>query len=116
MIQQLLTTPRQPPSSTTGSVTTGGVGIAGVGGNADGKGIHVIKDHSKYKEWEFIYDIKNDKTVVGAQAAAAQQQLQSNPTGLQTNPLGGSTPATSPTSISPAPSSPTPSTPAPTSN
>jgi len=112
MIQQLLTTPRQPPSSPTGSVTTGGVGIAGVGGNVDGKGIHVIKDHSKYKEWEFIYDIKNDKTVVGAAAAATQQQLQANPTGLQQNPLGGTSTST-PAPTTPAPTSPAP---APTSN
>jgi hypothetical protein len=76
----------------------------------EGKGIHVIKDHSKYKEWEFVYDIKNDKTVVGAQAAAAQQQLQANPTGAQPNPLA--TPASaSPASPSPMPpASPAPST------
>jgi hypothetical protein len=110
LIQQLLTTPRQPPSSTPGTVTSGGVGIAGVGGSVDGKGIHVIKDHSKYKEWEFVYDIKNDKTVVGAQAAAAQQQLQANPTGAQPDPLA--TPASaSPASPSPMPpASPAPST------
>jgi len=52
------------------------VAIAGVASNADGKGIHIINDHSKYKEWEFVYDIKKDKTVVGAAGAAAQQQLQ----------------------------------------
>jgi hypothetical protein len=93
-------------------VTTGGVGIAGVGGNLPGKGIHVIKDHSKYKEWEFIYDIKNDKTVVGAAGAAAaaqqQQQMQTNPnaTGLQSNPATTATPTTA----SPTPSSPAPTT------
>ena len=37
----------------------------GVASNADGEGIHVINDHRKYKEWEFIYDIKNDKTALG---------------------------------------------------
>lgn len=51
-------------------------GIAGVGGAAEGQGIHVINDHSKYKEWEFIYDIKNDKTAVGAGAAMQNQLLQ----------------------------------------
>ena len=51
-------------------------GIAGVGGTADGEGIHVINDHSKYKEWEFIYDIKDDKTAVGAGAVMQNQLLQ----------------------------------------
>ena len=51
-------------------------GIAGVGGTAEGQGIHVISDHTKYKEWEFIYDIKNDKTAIGAGAVLQNQQLQ----------------------------------------
>ena len=38
---------------------------------AEGKGIHVINDHTKYKEWEFVYDMKKDKTVVGAAAVNA---------------------------------------------
>jgi type II secretory pathway pseudopilin PulG len=76
LIQQILTTPRQPPSSiaTTNAVSGGMTGIAGVGGTAEGKGIHVVNDHTKYKEWEFIYDIKNDATAVG-QGAVQQQQL-----------------------------------------
>ena len=51
-------------------------GIAGVGGTADGEGIHVINDHTKYKEWEFIYDIKDDKSAVGAGAVMQNQLLQ----------------------------------------
>jgi hypothetical protein len=76
LIQQILTTPRQPPSSiaNTNGVSGGMTGIAGVGGTAEGKGIHVVNDHTKYKEWEFIYDIKNDATAVG-QGAVQQQQL-----------------------------------------
>ena len=66
-------------------------GIAGVGGTADGEGIHVINDHSKYKEWEFIYDIKDDKTAVGAGAVMQNQQLQQQQqaqpqTGFGSNP------------------------------
>jgi hypothetical protein len=41
-------------------------GIAGVASNADGEGIHVINDHNKYKEWEFVYDLKKDKSALGA--------------------------------------------------
>ena len=74
LIQNLLTSPRQAPS-TTGGLTGGGTGIAGVASNAEGKGIHVVNDHTKYKEWEFVYDLKNDKSVMGAAAGAMQQQL-----------------------------------------
>lgn len=44
-----------------------GTGIAGVGIPAEikGEGIMVIKERSKYREWEFIYDPKEDKTIVG---------------------------------------------------
>ena len=67
MIQQLLTTPRQPPSSIASAFGSGNTGgIAGVASTAPGKGIHEVNDHSKYKEWEFVYDLKKDKTVVGA--------------------------------------------------
>lgn len=79
-------------------------GIAGVGGAAEGQGIHVINDHSKYKEWEFIYDIKNDKTAVGAGAAMQnqllQQQQQQNQQPQQ-NPGAGANPS------APGPASPT---------
>ncbi len=76
LIQGLLTTPRQPPSSIAGFTTGNTGGIAGVASTAEGKGIHVVNDHNKYKEWEFVYDLKKDKTVVGAQGVAAQQQIQ----------------------------------------
>jgi hypothetical protein len=76
LIQGLLTTPRQPPSSIAGFTSGNTGGIAGVASTAEGKGIHVVNDHTKYKEWEFVYDIKKDKTVVGAQGVAAQQQMQ----------------------------------------
>jgi hypothetical protein len=78
LIQQILTTPRQPPPSVAG-LSGGNVGgIVGVASNAEGKGIHVINDHSKYKEWEFIYDIKNDKQALGG-AVLPQQQLPATP-------------------------------------
>lgn len=119
LIQQLLTTPRQPPSSigNTNAVTGGMTGIAGVGGTADGQGIHVINDHSKYKEWEFIYDIKNDKTALGAGAVMQnqllQQQQQQNQQQQQqnqqsTSPGSTTTPA-SPNTTQPSTPSSTPS-------
>jgi hypothetical protein len=76
LIQNILTTPRQPPSSISGFTSGNTGGIAGVASTADGKGIHVVNDHAKYKEWEFIYDLKKDKTVMGAAAVNAQQNVQ----------------------------------------
>jgi hypothetical protein len=109
LIRNILTTPRQPPPSVAGLTTGATGGIAGVASTAEGKGIHVVNDHSKYKEWEFVYDLKKDKTVVGAAGVAqqqqVQQQMQQNQNG--TNGLGsgfsgnspfGSTPTSSPTS------------------
>ena len=63
-----------------------GGGIAGVGLPAEmkGEGIMVVKDRSKYREWEFIYDPKEDKNIVGA-AAAAQNAGAGGPA---PNPLG----------------------------
>lgn len=71
-----------------------GAGIAGVGVPADykGEGILLIKDRSKYREWEFIYDPKEDKNIVG-NAAAAQN---ANPTPANPNPLGGPPPRSNP--------------------
>jgi hypothetical protein len=100
MIQSLLTTPRQPPSSIASAFTSGNTGgIAGVASTADGKGIHKVNDRSKYKEWEFIYDLKKDKTVVGAATVNAQQNVQQQ---MQQNQNGSNSPfGSSPTSTSP---------------
>jgi type II secretory pathway pseudopilin PulG len=90
LIQNILTTPRQPPSSTMGGFTSGNTGgIAGVASTAEGKGIHVINDHSKYKEWEFIYDLKKDKTAIGAAGVNQQQQIQQQ---MQPNQGGANSP------------------------
>jgi hypothetical protein len=90
LIQSLLTTPRQPPSSIASAFTSGNTGgIVGVASTADGKGIHVVNDRTKYKEWEFVYDIKKDKSVVGAAGVAQQQQVQQQMQQSQ-QPLGSS--------------------------
>ena len=36
----------------------------------------IIKERSKYREWEFIYDPKEDKNIVGAAGAQQNQQMQ----------------------------------------
>ncbi len=90
LIQQILTTPRQPPSSNGGFTSANTGGIAGVASTAEGRGIHVINDHNKYKEWEFYYDLKKDKTMVGAGAVNQQQQVQQMLQNGANNPLGSS--------------------------
>lgn len=78
-----------------------GTGIAGVGVPAEykGEGIMVVKERKKYREWEFIYDPKEDKNIVGAAGAQQNQQMQQGQ-GQGQNPglgLGQSTPTPSPT-------------------
>jgi type II secretory pathway pseudopilin PulG len=113
LIQQILTTPRQPPSSISAFTTGNTGGIAGVASTAEGKGIHVVNDRTKYKEWEFVYDLKKDKTVVGAAAVNQQQQVQGQ---MQLNQSGTNSPfGSNSTSSSPFSSTPTSSaSPAPT--
>ena len=52
----------------------GGTGLAGVASTAKGQGIHVINERKKYREWEFVYDLKKDKSSSGL--VQQQQQLQ----------------------------------------
>jgi hypothetical protein len=74
-----------------GGFTSGNTGgIAGVASTAEGKGIHVVNEHAKYKEWEFVYDLKKDKTVVGAAGVNQQQQLQQQMQQNQNGALGNS--------------------------
>lgn len=63
-----------PITGTTGQ-TIGG-GIAGVATKADGEGIKVYNDSSKYKEWEFIYDLSKDTSMTGGQQIPQGQQSQ----------------------------------------
>jgi len=75
VIQNLLTTPRPAPS-TLGGFSGGGAGLAGVASTAKGEGIHRVNDRTKYQEWEFIYDLKNDKSSAGQQQLLQQLQQQ----------------------------------------
>jgi hypothetical protein len=109
LIQSILTTPRQPPASVAGLTGGNAGGIVGVASNAEGKGIHKINEHDKYKEWEFVYDITKDKTALGG-AVIPQQQMPvtTNPLGTGVNSTTGApsntAPATSPTpATSPSP-------------
>ena len=76
LINQQLQTPRQLPSTLAGNnnnQTVGG-GIAGVASTFTGPTIKAYLDHTKYEEWEFIFQPQQQ------QAAPAQ----ANPLGAQT--------------------------------
>ena len=97
LIQNLLTTPRQPPPGIAGGASnnTVGAGIAGVASVYDGEGIKEINERKKYKEWEFVYDFKNDKSRMGG--VPGQPAVPPTP-GAPPNPAGpGLTPP--PTSV-----------------
>lgn len=58
----------RPPTSS-GGLTIGGGGIAGVASKLEAEGIKVYRKRSKYNEWEFIYDPRTDpSTPAGRQA------------------------------------------------
>ncbi|HVW08326.1 MAG TPA: hypothetical protein VHC90_07070 [Bryobacteraceae bacterium] len=48
-----------------------GAGIAGVASKNKGEGIKTVNDHTKYNEWEFVYDVTKDPARVGAGMAGA---------------------------------------------
>lgn len=67
----------QQQNGTTGTSLTGGNGqisgaggIAGVASVAPGRSIKAVNDQTKYKLWEFYYDLRKEQA--GAQQAAAQ--------------------------------------------
>ncbi len=97
MIRNLLTQPRPGglqgvPQGGTGGVgggmnmTAGGPGAAGFTGGIVGvaskyksEGIKVINERTKIHEWEFLYDIKKDRTMGGGVAVPGQGQNPANP-------------------------------------
>jgi type II secretory pathway pseudopilin PulG len=61
LINQLLTTPRQPAGTNTGlpgGITPGQTGIAGVASTSTAASIKRYKEKSKYSEWEFVYEMQ----------------------------------------------------------
>jgi type II secretory pathway pseudopilin PulG len=102
-------------SSSSGSVfsaggfgTTVGGAIGGVASKYEAQGIKVYKDHSKYNEWEFLYDPRQEivaqggvQVPAGTQALPGQQPGASGfstsmgtPLGTQSGAQSGTTPAT----------------------
>lgn len=72
MIQRILTTPRPGglgQATAQEGLTIGG-GIAGVATTMEAEGIKVYNERTKYNEWEFIYDFRKDRTMMGAMGLA----------------------------------------------
>ena len=70
MIQRALTQPRPggfPGVQTQTQSPAMGGGIAGVASKFEGETIKVYNDREKFEEWEFVYDMKNDKTLTQGQ-------------------------------------------------
>jgi type II secretory pathway pseudopilin PulG len=59
IIRTILTQPGARPGGLGGGMTIG-AGIAGVASTLEAEGIKSYNDHTKYNEWEFIYDPRKD--------------------------------------------------------
>lgn len=91
-IQQAILAPRQQQAGTSSfgnSATTSG-GIAGVATKYKGTSIKVINERQKYQEWEFVYDIKKDKSIMGNAAGQIPGQNSQNTNGPGFSSFGGS--------------------------
>jgi hypothetical protein len=99
MIRKILTTPRPGglAQAQGQQAFTFGAGIAGVASKAEADSIIVYNDRSRYNEWEFIYDLRKDRTMVGPVGpggAPAGKMLEASP--------GSSTTITPMSPVSPA--------------
>ena len=83
LINNILTQPRQGGIPGQASAGAMGPGIVGVATKHEGIGIKVYAERTKYQEWEFVYDQKDEK----APNMGGNQQQQP---GNNNNPLGGS--------------------------
>jgi hypothetical protein len=97
MIYRLLTTPnprgmaaiQQAPG--VGGQQIGG-GIAGVASKLEAEGIKVYGDRTKYNEWEFVYDPRQERPAAGLTRGmqGGNQNQGSGGTGTTTRPPTGS--------------------------
>ena len=97
MIRKLLTTPRPGGlgQSQGQQPFTYGAGIAGVASKAEADSIILYNDRSRYNEWEFIYDLRKDRTMIGpaaitgAQPGTLLQPAQGSPSTIPATGQGG---------------------------
>ena len=93
MIQNLLTTPRQPPPGigTTASqpTTSGPAGLAGIASTYTGPSIMSYGNRTQFEEWEFVFQPGNQQGVSGVAPQGNNQNGQSGQPG-QPPPTGNS--------------------------
>jgi hypothetical protein len=100
IINQILMTPNPRGLAGVQNAQSGlmGGGIAGVASTVEDEGIMVYNDHSKYNEWEFVYDPTKDRPLpnpnggatVGTPASQLGSPAGTTPAG--TNPFGAAGP------------------------
>jgi hypothetical protein len=107
LINQLLTTPRQPPPGLglpTTQPTTTGVGLAGVASSYTGPTIKAYGDRTRFEEWEFVFQPKTG--VVGG-AGQPPPNIQGGPNnsagGMNQNGLNNQPGTNNPSGINPQP-------------
>ncbi|MCL6545286.1 MAG: hypothetical protein K6T61_08645 [Bryobacteraceae bacterium] len=71
LIQRLLTTPTQRGAVTAAAAAAAQQpvqvgGIAGIASKRDSESIKVYNDRTNYKEWEFLYDVRQDRLAMAA--------------------------------------------------
>lgn len=71
LIQRLLTTPTQRGAVTAAAAAAAQQpvqvgGIAGIASKRDSQSIKVYNDRTNYKEWEFLYDVRQDRLAMAA--------------------------------------------------
>jgi hypothetical protein len=109
IINQLLTTPRQPPAglaAATDTQTTVGGGIAGVASKFTGPTIKSYGGRTDYSEWEFVYQLPQQTGI----PQNGQNQNGQNQNGQQQGfqPFSGPGGASMPTGPPPGPAPPPP--------
>jgi hypothetical protein len=80
LINQLLTTPRQPPAAISPQSQTGG-GLAGVASTYKGTAIKSYADRKKYQEWEFVFQLNPQGTLQAPQGAGPNSPTPGGPGG-----------------------------------
>jgi hypothetical protein len=93
LINQLLTTPRQPPpglGATTAQPTAGPAGIAGIASSYTGPSIMSYGNRTEFEEWEFVFQ----PNAQGTSGVGPQQQNPNGnpPNGQPGQPTPGGTP------------------------
>jgi hypothetical protein len=108
LINNLLTTPRQPPAGIgAGQPTTGGGGLAGVASTYKGTTIKSYGDQTKYQMWEFVFQLNQQGSGLTLQAPQGPNGSGGIPNGGPATPGSPNAPG-APGAASPFPSSTSP--------